>query len=108
MRLVDLHPRFFGNGGAGVTDREGQPVPERLGVGLGFDCPCGKCDNEFTWVYVAFTNPLDGGPPVHDEGEPTWQRTGETFDTLTLAPSILRRTDCGWHGFIRDGGIVTV
>jgi hypothetical protein len=32
-----------------------------------------------------------------------WQRTGETFETLTLTPSV----DCSawghWHGFITNG-----
>jgi hypothetical protein len=57
--------------------------------------------------YVAFANPLDGGPPHISLGEPTWQRTGDTFETLTLSPSILRTRPygCGWHGFITDGEV---
>ncbi len=37
-----------------------------------------------------------------------WQRTGETFDTLTLTPSIHSRKEkggCGWHGFITNGEV---
>lgn len=107
MRLSELEPAFYGAGGPGVSDAQGRPVPAREGLGLLCRCPCG-CGN---WLAVAFWNPLDGGPPHASPGEPTWQRKGDTIETLTLSPSILRSRDkggCGWHGFIRDGGILTV
>ena len=111
MRLTDLHPEFIAAGGEGVT-REGQPVPKREGIGLIFECPCGGGD----LCYVAFSNPLDGGPP-YEPGRATWQRTGDTFETLTLRPSILRvkwrdtkghEHGCGWHGFVTNGEVTTV
>lgn len=108
MRLADLDPRFVGAGGAGIT-RDGQPVPERVGVGLMCRCPCGGCDPDTNWLFVEFANPLDGGPPL-DAVTPKWQRTGHTFETLTLTPSILRSREkggCGWHGFITDGEVRT-
>lgn len=75
-----------------------------------FRCPCGKADHppDSERIYVAFANPLDGGPPHVDEGEPVWLRTGDTFDTLTLSPSILRTLPegCGWHGWIRNGAVI--
>ncbi len=107
MRLVDLNPRWMGAGGEGITDGNGDPVPERKGIGLSFDCPCG-CEQR---GYVSFTNPLDGGDSHRDLGEQTWRRTGETFDTLTLTPSILRsekRGGCNWHGFITEGEVKSV
>ena len=106
MRLADLDPRWVGAGGPGIT-REGQPVPERTGVGISFECPCGRCGIR---CYVPFHNPLDGVPAVESRG-PHWNRSGETFDTLTLTPSILRSTDkggCGWHGFVTNGAVITV
>ncbi len=34
-----------------------------------------------------------------------WQRTGETFETLTLSPSVdASRAGC-WHGFITNGEV---
>lgn len=99
MKLIDLNPRWVGAGGKGIS-RDGQPVPERCGIGVSFDCPCGCRDR----VYVGFINPLDGGPPY--EGI-TWQRTGEDFETLTLQPSILRGDGCRWHGFVIEGRIIT-
>jgi hypothetical protein len=99
MRLVDLDPQFVGGGGEGVS-QDGQPVPRREGVGLAFTCPCG-CGSV---GYVGFKNPLDGGPPYDPRPGQQWDRTGDTFETLTLSPSILRHP-CEWHGYIRNGAI---
>ena len=129
MRLVDLHPYFIGSGGAGVYAKTGRacgacrsedrascdacfgtgdeygPAPERDGVGIVCDCPCGNTD-EHHQLYVPFKNPLDGGPALDDRTG--WQRTGDTFETLTLTPSILRRSHCGWHGYITNGNVTSV
>ena len=88
VRLAELEPTWVGEAG-------------RHGTGLACNCPCG-CDNG---LYVPFANPLDGGLQVGPQG---WQRTGDTFETLTLTPSIFRRGEgsCGWHGFIRAGEVV--
>lgn len=102
-----MNPRWMGAGGAGVFRADGSPAPERHGVGVIFDCPCGNADENHQ-LYVPFANPLDGGPQHDAQG---WQRTGDTFETLTLSPSILRsiaKGGCGWHGFITQGEIRTV
>jgi len=119
MRLTDLNPRWVGAGGEGI--REPGPDPcqhctdatraacrechgtgqqyvqarERHGIGISFDCPCG-CDDR---AFVAFKQPLDGGPPI-DGDRHTWDRTGDTFEALQLRPSIQRIGGCGWHGFV--------
>lgn len=100
MRLLQLDPVFLDAGGIGVTDANGNQVPQRTGVGITFDCPCGCGVRR----YVPFANPLDNGP-ARDQRH-GWQRQGDTFDTLTLTPSILVVGDCAWHGFIRNGEIV--
>jgi len=101
MKLVDLHPKWIGSGGEGIT-HDGKPVPRREGIGLSFDCPCG-CG---TRPFVYLVNPLDGGPPIEEQRG--WQRTGDTFENLTLSPSLLRQDPdgCRWHGFIRNGEII--
>jgi len=106
-KLTDLNPRFVGAGGVGVF-RLGEkgnhvPVPERTGVGVSFDCPCG-CG---TRCFVPFSNPIDGGID-YAGGGPAWNRTGETFEDMTLTPSILRLHGCGWHGFLTNGELATV
>jgi len=102
MKLIDLNPRWVGHGGEGVSDANHNPVPRRDGIGITFNCPCG-CG---TRVFIPFTNPLDGGLP--SEKSCTWDRTGDTFETLTLKPSILRMDGCKWHGFVTNGEIQTV
>lgn len=125
MRLVDLDPHFVGNGGEGVSDKDGNPVPYRPGVGISFLCPCAECTSQRTGdpdkdfhlrIFIHFENPLDGGPAL-EWASPRWTRTGDTFDTLCTQPSILsvkEKGGCGWHGYIggpagdRPGEVVTV
>lgn len=106
MKLTDLNPRFVGTGGVGVTDKHGNPVPYRAAVGLAFDCPCGRHDTRYDWVYVPFENPPDGGPPNATAAD-KWHRDGTDFATMTLTPSILRKTGCDWHGFVTNGEVLT-
>lgn len=106
QQLVDLNPSWIGRGGEHVRDKDGNPVPERHGTGIILTCPCGTCP-EHNWLYVPFENPLDGGAPDPTE-HALWKRTGTNFLTLTLHPSVRRTSGCGWHGFIRDGEVLTV
>ena len=111
MKLTDLNPRWVGAGGEGIylstQDYElGICAPEREGVGIIFDCPCGD-RVEHHQCCIEFKNPLDGGE-CHNPRGVTWNRTGDTFETLTLTPSILRSKEkggCGWHGWITNGDI---
>jgi hypothetical protein len=93
VRLSDLNPEFLSHGGSGVTTADGHPVPVTEGVG-----------------YVPFANPIGPGPGMGLSG-PRWQRTGDTFETLTLTPSVFRvkgKGGCGWYGFITNGEVRTV
>lgn len=96
MRLVDLDPNWVSTSG-------------RQGMGLRFRCP--HCD---THLVVWFENPLDNGPSLDPAKHraPLWKRMGDTFETLTLTPSINaseRDPETGkvvtyhWHGFIQNG-----
>ena len=102
MKLTDLNPEFLGNGGSGVRDKDGNEVRHRPAIGLALDCPCGGGER----MFVAFENPLDGGPRLEGMGA-YWKRTGDTFETLTLTPSLQRRDPkgCRWHGSIENGAI---
>ena len=94
--LVDMEPRW-------VT-QDGQRV------GLSFACPsCAPAPAESVHggrVAVFFDPPLDPGPP---SPVPSWKRTGDTFETITLAPSIRVQTGPGpqehWHGFVTNGQV---
>lgn len=68
-------------------------------MGVTFECPTHR--DTFCRLGVMFANPVDGGavcPARHH-----WQRTGETFETLTLTPSI-NAVD-HWHGHINNGEV---
>lgn len=105
LKLVDLQPVFACHGGSGVTRSDtGEPIAETRGIGVIFDCPCGNHD-EAHRCYVPFANPIGPGPYVPEKG---WQRTGDSFETLSLTPSILRIGGCGWHGYITAGEVKTV
>lgn len=94
-------------------------------VGIHFDCPEGheNCDHA-----IPFRPALDGGPAASwYSSSAIWDRTGDTFETLTLSPSIRRiprhssREEaiaagripeyitesmlCAFHGFIKNGMI---
>lgn len=96
MKLTDLDPRWVGAGGEGVynTAPDGTlvPAPERHGVGVSFLCPCQACTAKRT------------GPPHDPRPNQQWQRTGDTFETLQIAPSIQRHRigedGCEWHGYV--------
>lgn len=96
MRLVDRNPQWMRTSGG------------REGVGLLFDCPCASCvssDNPMP-IGVAFDRPLDLGDSLTGAG-PLWHRTGDTFETLTLTPSILMHvgTTEHWHGYLTNGDL---
>lgn len=101
QKLSDLNPEFVGSGGTGVFNaKTGEPVPRREGIGITCDCPCDDpdCDSP---LFVHFENPLDGKPATTQS--PKWKRTGETFDNMTLRPSLKRMDGCKWHGYLTNG-----
>lgn len=102
MKLTDLEAHFLGYGGEGVF-HNGEPIAFRPGVGVAFNCPCGGRPGCAGPLFIPFANPLDGKPPPDEDTRHGWQRTGETVETLSLTPSVLRVGGCAWHGFITNG-----
>lgn len=106
-KLVDLHPQWID-----------LPELKRHGLGVAFDCMVGLHHGKPCTIrnWILFANPLDGGPPWPGEsrglivllnpegtdgeisgcGTSRWQRTGETFDTLSMTPSVNAHT-CGHY-----------
>lgn len=105
MRLVDLEPRWAIDADiviGGVT----RHYDNRHGMAISFWCPCGcRGTDRETRLGVWFKNPIDGLPPT-DDADKLWGRVGDTFETLTLSPSIDASHLGHWHGFIA-GGMVT-
>lgn len=114
-RLVDCNPQW--------VEEHREADQHGLIHYLRFECPEGHSD----CVHVIPFTPRLNGDPYSDAQQPTWQRTGDTFETLTLSPSIRRiqrypsreaaiaagcipehvteSLTCALHIFIRDGRI---
>lgn len=97
MRLTELTPRWT--------------VPVRFSVslptGVSFLCPC--CMSRR--LSVSFINPIDPqGLLSQTNWQPVgmaWERTGETFETLSLLPSVDYSQSGHWHGHIINGEVYT-
>lgn len=72
MRLIDLKPKLYGRGGEGITDAAGNPVPQRFGIGVIMNCPCGQCGQKLS---IPFKNPMDGGAADDSERRSEGYRT---------------------------------
>lgn len=94
MKLTDLNPRWVGYPG---------PVYD----GVSFDCP--HCRTQR--LAIKFSPPIDPNGWWPKMTQPTyagvnlWKRTGDTFDTLSLTPSVDASFDSHWHGFIINGQV---
>lgn len=100
-RLVDCNPKWVEHG-----KWTGQP--EGIKCGIVFDCPEGHpgCSHA-----IPFTPALDGqAVKTWQSNGAQWQRSGDTFETLILTPSIRRSPvpeydECALHIFIKNGNI---
>lgn len=71
------------------------------GEGMTLDCPqCGPTHR----LCVYFSNPIDGKEAAPWQN-PVWKRTGESFETITIEPSI--QYPC-FHGWIEEGQVINV
>ncbi len=113
MRLSELNPRWCNE----------TPTLQGVYQGVTFDCPHCKIRRLGVWFDVpigegspvdieAFQKTLDCDHPDHQldlhETHLTllhWHREGDTFENLTLTPSIDASKFGCWHGFITNGEI---
>lgn len=118
MKLTELDPHWVlisrwddANGTQHFTLGD---ASKRHGGGISFRCPvhwkhCSACGQSLPTAHrivVWFENPIDGLPPEALVPH-RWVRTGETFETLTLTPSVnvqVADPSC-WHGFITNGEV---
>lgn len=102
-RLVDLNPHW-------------QMTTDGLVYGIAYDCPCGLPQYEHggpvawadcctllgTQQVPTKTNFHPGGIASSADSQVRgWDLTGDSFETITLSPSIHHVGH--WHGFIRNG-----
>lgn len=100
MKLTELNPRWGIDADIVISGTEIHD-PDRHGMAVTFDCPhCAGAVRLAVWI----ANPIDGKPPT-DSATYLWQRTGESFEDLSLSPSIDASKHGHWHGFITNGEI---
>lgn len=99
MKLIELDPRWACDADI-VIGGTVKHFKNRHGMALSFECPHCRVIRLAVW----FSNPIDKLPPT-DDMKTLWTRVGESFETLTLTPSIDASSDGHWHGFITDGEI---
>ncbi len=103
MKLTDLEPRWVG-----ITREAVGKWPEiRFQVGVSFLCPCCR-DQRIAVIFANFIDPNNTADRIQwawPSVENKWQRSGDTFETLTLTPSIDVSQHGHWHGSITNGEI---
>lgn len=106
MKLLDLEPQFLRLEYWG--DRKVYRKVETLqeATGIRFLCPhCFKKNNGPAGTHSI----ICWSPQVVEDlnGPGRWAMEGLGALDLTLSPSIHLQGGCGWHGWIRNGEIVT-
>lgn len=101
MRLADLDPRFY---------TVGQDSDDRHGIT--FDCP--HCVGKENGSRLAIALHMDGtnfdpdpdNPQQFAANETVWTITGgDSFENLSLSPSVDASKAGHWHGFITNGEV---
>ncbi len=94
-RLIDLAPRWF------VLEEGGARV------GLTFECPHCRAQRIGVVFHHRGHEAMDdtyirAHSPSTDR---IWTADGDTFETLTLSPSVDASASGHWHGFVQNGEI---
>jgi hypothetical protein len=114
MRLVELNPRWVAEMNAPPDAKQGVRFdcphcvalgkPEPVKCAIFFDVPvCGNPAVDIKLVHRAQADP--GHLADHHVGEVLWHREGDSFENLTLTPSIDTSKWGCWHGHISNGVI---
>lgn len=101
MRLTELEPRW----------QRPNAFPDHWRTGITFVCPaCRTHRVAVTFAIPVVPNPMsdmerDSWAQVvkHEHKDAVWTRVGDTFDTMTLTPSVNFQPRGCWHGTIENG-----
>jgi len=99
MKLTDLNPRWVG-----LHNWSSESVYR---IGISFDSP--TTGRRIAALFAPAIDP-DGLAAKYQWGEffpqsRKWARTGDSFETLTLTPSLDFSANGEWHGCITEGRI---
>lgn len=89
-KLINLNPKWLSSGGEGITDEKGKPIPLTEKAALELDCPCG-CGERICIPFIGYKN--------------NWNKSNDSFENLTVTPSIQRLIGCKIHFVITSGNI---
>lgn len=95
MRLVDLNPRWF---------RLADDTPA---LGLTFDCPHCRTQRLGVSFHRQGHEAMDDAV-IYAKSPGTshiWGMSGDSFENLTLSPSVDASAAGHWHGFVSNGEI---
>jgi hypothetical protein len=103
MRLTDLNPKW-------ILPTSLWSSPDPYYVAIKFDCP--HCRTQRLVCF--FEPPIDPsglkakyGWSEFDKDKPKWKRRGDTFETLTLEPSVNFDSTGHFHGHITNGEVIS-
>jgi hypothetical protein len=108
MRLSELEPRWVADFNAPSDAKQGVsflcPHCRQIRLAIFFDVPV--CSNNPVDITALHRLQADHGYLAdHHIGRILWHREGDSFETLTLTPSVDTSHFGHWHGFITNGAI---
>jgi hypothetical protein len=108
VKLTELEPHWVAEYNAPADAKQGVsflcPHCRGLRLAVFFDVPiCGRAPVDIKAVHRQQSD--DGHLNDHHIGRTLWHREGESFETLTLQPSVDASHFGHWHGFITNGEI---
>lgn len=95
VKLTELEPRWI---------QMGKDFGFHCLIGISFLCPCCR-KQRLAVMFKEHIDPENNAwriPWQWPEGK-TWARQGNSFETLSLSPSIDASASGHWHGFITNG-----
>lgn len=106
LRYEDVREIVHYNYGDKEEDREHMILLPSFEKAEGIHFLCPLCGNHRVICSFADRNLKPHQGTHNKKGEPVrWKVTGNTFENLSLSPSILLESGCNWHGFIINGQV---
>jgi hypothetical protein len=109
MKLTELSPKWIKQASGAIVGVEfACPVHAHLGLDANGWAPC-----ILAQISVPFANPIGEAQPSDFRKGAVWNRSGDSFESLSLTPSIRCSQGDGkgeggslthWHGFVGSNG----
>jgi hypothetical protein len=108
VKFAELKPQFYKIVEPGKLHQEVDVLTDAQGVW--FLCP--KCfeanGRNNIGVHGVICWFRDRGVPDTEDPRPgRWVVSGSSYTDLSLSPSILLTSGCGWHGYVTNGNVTS-